>query len=309
MRVLCTGPTSFSGAYFIEELSRAGHQVLTTFTNPVASYTGIRGLRAQKVMQCAQYFEGVSFGDQRFLEIVKEEAVDVFCHHGAWTANYNSMDYDFQSAFANNTRNLPEVCQGLASNGCRAIVISASIFEGGIQGSEAFSPHGLIKQITSQSTEFYAKQAGLHFSRFVIANPFGALDNPKLIDYLCREWFVGNTPEIRTPLYVRDNIHVELLAKAFVYWLENLPLDQATSTFSPAGYVSTMQDFVEKVAVEMRSRLSLDCQVAFAKQSDFSQPMLLVNDAPVAHLFDDWKESEAWDALATHQQYLQKLRG
>ena len=309
MRVLCTGPTSFSGAFFIEELVRAGHEVLTTFTNPVDSYTGIRAIRAQKVLQCTEYVEEVSFGDDKFLDVVRSEAIDIFCHHGAWTANYNSNDYDFQSAFANNTRNLPSICEALAKNNCKAVVVSASIFEGGINGSKPFSPHGLIKQLTSQTTDFYAQQTGLHYSRFVIANPFGPLDNPKLIDYLCREWYAGKTPEIKTPLYVRDNIHVELLAKGFVYWLENMPLQEPTSNFAPAGYISTMQDFVEKVAMEMRGRLSLDCAVRFAKQSDFSQPMVLVNDAPISHLFADWNEAQSWDALANHQQYLHQLRG
>jgi UDP-glucose 4-epimerase len=308
MRIFITGPTSFSGAFFIEELAKAGHEVFTTLTKSKDSYSGIRGLRAAKALEHAQVFEGVSFGDEQFLQIVQETSFDVFCHHGAWTENYNSMDYNFQAAYENNTKHLPEVSQALAANGCKAIVISASIFEGGIKGSTPFSPHGLIKQITSQTTAYYANHAGLHFSRFVIPNPFGALDNPKLIDYLCREWYAKRTPQIRTPLYVRDNIHVELMAKGFVYWLENLPLEESTSVFAPAGMISTMGDFVEKVASEMRPRLGLACQVILGPQADFSQPMVLVNDTPLDHMFDDWNENIAWDALAAHQKYLQDQR-
>ena len=308
MRVLITGPTSFSGAFFIEELSKAGHDVFTTLTKSQDDYSGIRGSRAAKAMEHAEVFEGVSFGDETFLKIVQEQSFDVFCHHGAWTENYNSMDYNFQAAYENNTKQMPAVCQALATNGCKSIVISASIFEGGINGSKPFSPHGLIKQITSQTTEFYASHAGLHFSRFVIPNPFGALDNPKLIDYLCREWYAGRTPQIRTPLYVRDNIHVELMAKGFVYWLENLPLEEQTSIFAPAGMISTMGDFVDKVAAEMRPRLGLDCNVILGPQTDFSQPMVLVNETPLGHMFDDWNEDSAWDALAEHQKYLQAQR-
>lgn len=309
MKILITGPTSFSGAFFIEELSKAGHDVFCTLTKSVDDYTGIRALRLQKAKSHAHVFEDVSFGDARFCEIVQQESFDIFCHHGAWTENYNSMDYDFGSAYENNTKQIPLVCEFLAKNGCKAIVISASIFEGGINGSKPFSPHGLIKQITSQTTEFYAHVAGLHFSRFVIPNPFGALDNPKLIDYLCREWYANKTPEIRTPLYVRDNIHVQLMAKGFVYWLEHMPLEQKSSVFSPAGMISTMGDFVQKVASEMRPRLGLDCNVLLGTQSDFSQPMVLVNDSPLDHMFEDWQESEAWDALAQHQKYLQAQRG
>jgi hypothetical protein len=99
------------------------------------------------------------------------------------------------------------------------------------------------------------------------------------------------------------------MAKGFVYWLENLPLEEKTSTFAPAGMISTMGDFVEKVALEMRPRLGLDCKLILGPQTDFSQPMVLVNDSPLDHMFDDWKEDSAWDSLAEHQKYLKSQRG
>jgi UDP-glucose 4-epimerase len=309
MRILITGPTSFSGAYFIEALRRAGHHVITTFTqSSIEDYQGTRLVRAQKAVKNADAHFGVSFGSDEFLDLVKNESIDIFCHHGAWTTNYNSMDYDFQAAYQNNTRSMMEVCEALSQSGCRGIILSASIFEGGIQGSKAFSPHGLVKQLTSETTSFYGKHVGMHVSRFVIPNPFGALDNPKLIDYLCREWLAGRAPTIRTPLYVRDNIHVELMAKGFVYWVENMPTEAGDSTFSPAGYISSMGDFVGMVATEMRKRLGLECAYELGTQTDFSQPMVLVNDAPLNALFTDWDATSAWDSLAEHQKNLHSLR-
>ena len=62
-----------------------------------------------------------------------------------------------------------------------------------------------------------------------------------------------------------------------------------------------MGDFVDKVALEMRPRLGLDCNVILGPQTDFSQPMVLVNETPLGHMFDDWNEDSAWDALAEHQ--------
>jgi hypothetical protein len=47
----------------------------------------------------------------------------------------------------------------------------------------------------------------------VIANPFGPLEEPRFCAYLVKTWAAGQVPEVRTPLYVRDNIHVSLLAK------------------------------------------------------------------------------------------------
>lgn len=305
MRILITGPTSFSGAFFIEALAKAGHEVVTTFTQSVDVYTGVRKQRADKAAAHATVHEGVSFGDAQFLELVQSESFDVFCHHGAWTKDYNSMAYDFESAFANNTRSMRQVCEALANNGCSKIIVSGSIFE---EGDELFSPHGLVKQMTADTTTFYGNQSGMHVSKFVIPNPFGALDNPKLIDYLCREWYAGRTPQIRTPLYVRDNIPVDLMAHGFVHWVEQCPSTVGTSSYAPAGYISTMGEFVERVAAELRPRLNLACAVEMGTQTDFSQPMVLVNDNPLQHQFPSWNESQFWDALGQHQQHLAQLR-
>ena len=171
--------------------------------------------KAAKAMKLLKFLK-VSFGDEAFLNIVQNNHL-MYSHHHVVLGRKVTIRWII--IFKPLTKTTPSKCQQYVRLWLRTVVrqcISASIFEGGINGSKPFSPHGLIKQITSQTTEFYASHAGLHFSRFVIPNPFGALDNPKLIDYLCREWYAGRTPQIRTPLYVRDNIHVELMAKGFV---------------------------------------------------------------------------------------------
>ena len=305
MRILITGATSFSGAFFIEALAEAGHEVVTTLTQSLDSYTGVRKLRAEKAAAHATVHEGVCFGDARFLDLVQSEAFDVFCHHGAWTRDYNSMEYDFEAAFATNTRSLNKVCQALAEKGCQKIIVSGSIFE---EGEQLFSPHGLVKKMTAQTMEFYGMHFGMHVSKFVIPNPFGALDNPKLIDYLGREWYAGRVPRIQTPLYVRDNIPVTLMAKGFVQWVEQCPSTVGTSSYAPAGYISTMGEFVQRVAAELRQRLGLACGVEMGTQTDFSQPMVLVNDTPLQYQFPEWNESAFWDELAEHQAYLHTLR-
>ena len=305
MKVLITGASSFSGAFIIRQLATSGHQVVATYRQELSAYQGIRGKRAQMAAKYCRPVYGISFGDDGFLDLVKNESFDVYGHHGAWTTDYRAMDYAFHEAFFNNTRKVQEVLSSLSKNGCRRVVVSASVFEGecGLSSSEnvPFSPHGLVKQFTSKTFEFYGRQNGMQVSRFVIPNPFGELDNPKLIDYLCREWYANRQPQIRTPLYIRDNIHVELLAKAYAYWLEKMSTQEGTSVFAPCGYVSSMADFVDLVAKEMRPRLGLPCEFGLATQTDFSQPMILVNNVPATTCIPKWKATSAWDALAEYQ--------
>ena len=303
MRILITGPSSFSGAFFIEALANAGHEVVTTLTGSLSSYRGVRSLRVQKAATYATIHEGVSFGDDRFVNLVQCESFDVFCHHGAWTKEYNSMNYDFGSAFSNNTRSMNIVCKALSENGCRKVIVSGSIFE---EVEKLFSPYGLVKKLTAQTAEFYGTHFGMQVSKFVIPNPFGPLDNPKLIAHLMKDWHAGRSACVWPPLYVRDNIPVSLLALGFVHWVEQCPSIVGTSSFAPSGYISTMGEFVERVARELRPRLGLECAVEMGTQTDFSQPMVLVNDTPIRSMFPTWDEHCFWDQMAAHQQNLNR---
>ena len=311
MKILITGASSFSGAFFVKQLALSGHEVVATYRLQPKSYTGVRLKRVQLASQYARNVYGVSFGDDRFIDLISNESFDVYGHHGAWTQNYRSMNYDIHSAFLNNTKNVQHVLQNLASRGCHRVVISASIFEGnGVlyeRDKIPFSPHGLIKLFTSKTIDFYGCHYGMHVSRFVIPNPFGVLDNPKLIDYLCGEWFARRIAQIKTPLYIRDNIHVELLAQAYVYWLEQMVCTPGSSVFAPSGYVGSMGDFVGRIAKEMRIRLGWPCAYHLEKQTDFSQPKTLVNSTPVLPLFEHWDPATAWEALAAYQRKKNKV--
>lgn len=298
MRILITGPTSFTGAFFIEALAQAGHEVHATSTQSLSSYTGVRRLRAIKSQTHAVIHEGIQFGDDLFLQLIQTLEFDVYCHHGAWTKDYRGMKYDFETAFVSNTRSIDQVCRLLSENGCRKIIVSSSIFE---RAKPLFSPYGLIKKLTTETVEFYGTHFGMHVSKFVIPNPFGPLDNAKLLDYLGREWQARRTPCIQTPLYVRDNIPVDLLALGFIDWVEKCSETVGTSEFRPSGYVSTMAEFVERVAVEFRKQLNIECAVDLVDQTDFSQPMTLVNDIPLQDRFPQWNEMGFWDALIAHQ--------
>ncbi len=49
MKILITGGSSFTGYWFIKELSSAGHKVYATFTKKLDDYTGIRKLRVDEL--------------------------------------------------------------------------------------------------------------------------------------------------------------------------------------------------------------------------------------------------------------------
>ena len=120
---------------------------------------------------------------------------------------------------AENTANLRAVLERLAKGGLKGVVLTGSVFEedegAGEKPLVAFSPYGLSKGLTAAVVRHRCREAGLPFAKFVIPNPFGPLEEPRFCAYLVRTWKKGETARVNTPAYVRDNIPVWLLAKAY----------------------------------------------------------------------------------------------
>jgi UDP-glucose 4-epimerase len=309
MKILFTGGSSFTGFWFIQELTAAGHKVTALFRKQAEDYSDC--VRRQRVMIASRLcrpVHGCSFGDASFLTLVEEGGWDLLCHHAADVSNYKSPDFDALGAVQNNTRSLPAVLQSLESSGCSRILLTGSVFEGGegagSQGLPDFSPYGLSKALTAQVFRYYCAQAGLSLGKFVIPNPFGPYEEPRFTAYLMKTWLSGGTPSCSSPAYVRDNIHVSLLAKAYARFAQSLQATPGFTKINPSGYAESQGAFTLRMAQEMRPRLNLPCLVELKQQSDFPEPRVRINtDVPDIDALG-WDESAAWDELAAFYQQL-----
>src|SRR5262245_37032841 len=93
MRILFTGGSSFTGYWFIKELASRGHEVVATFRRELSDYTDdLRRRRIAGLHGLCRPIANVSFGDDRFLELISEGGWDLLCCHGAEATHYNSPD-------------------------------------------------------------------------------------------------------------------------------------------------------------------------------------------------------------------------
>lgn len=302
MRVLFTGASSFTGMWFAEALAARGHRVVAVGRRGETAYSGLRAERLARVSSQCETLWAASFGSPRFLKIIAESGpFDVLCHHGAEAAGYRDPDFDAIAATETNTHALPAVLEALKGGACRRIVLTGSIFEAGEgAGSEplrAFNGYGLSKTLTAQIFAFYAEHAGLALGKFVIPNPFGPYEEPRFTDYLIRSWCDGKTALVGTPRYVRDNIHVSLLAETYCEFVEALP-ETGFHTINPSGYAESQGAFAGRFAREIGARLHLKTPLEEARQKIFDEPTIRIN-TDVAHRIEhDWNEGTAWDQLA-----------
>ncbi|MEM7620121.1 MAG: NAD(P)-dependent oxidoreductase [Pseudomonadota bacterium] len=305
MKILFTGGSSFTGFWFIEELIENGHDVVMTLRASINDYTGVRKQRIEQLHGKCTILENTNFGDERFLETIRREKnFDMLCHHAADVTNYKSSDFDICAALQNNTHNIQHVLQSLAEQGCHKIVLTGSVFEAdegaGSDSLDAFSPYGVSKGLTADVFRYYSHIFNLDMGKFVIANPFGPYEEPRFTSYLARTWLNNEIAEVRTPDYVRDNIHVSLLAKEYHDFVERVYRNSGTMRHNPSGYIGTQGAFTMLVAEQMRERLNRPCEVSLLTQTSFEEPHIRINTDSPNTKNGSWNESASWDSFAAY---------
>ncbi|MBC8127954.1 MAG: NAD(P)-dependent oxidoreductase [Gloeobacteraceae cyanobacterium ES-bin-144] len=298
MRILFTGASSFTGYWFVKTLAAAGHELVCPLTGGIERYVDVRRERVRVLSSLSRLVPNTPFGGDDFLRLVCSEKFDLICHHGADVTNYKSADFDALSALKNNTLNLRVVLKAL---NC-PVLVTGSVFENdegsGDSPLRAFSPYGLSKGLTFQYFRYHCQDMGFPLGKFVIPNPFGPFEEPRFTAFLMKSWNAGQPVEVKTPDYLRDNIHVDLLALAYADFCERvvstrLPLLK----LHPCGYVESQGEFAQRVAREVRTRTGLACELKLAQQSDFSEPLSRFNTDSACVLFPEWSETLAWDAF------------
>jgi nucleoside-diphosphate-sugar epimerase len=297
MKIVFTGATSFTGLWFVQELVKRGHSVLALIQKKEEDYSGIRKERLQKVKEICDVAFDCPFGTDRFLAEAKEYQPDLLCHHGAHVENYKSPDFCISSALEKNTLNLKKTLQTLSVKG---VLLTGSVFEPneGKGSSIAVSPYGLSKGLTWNVFDYFCQILHIPLAKFVIANPFGPFEEQRFTHFLIQQWKKGFTAEIQTPDYVRDNIHVSLLAKAYSRFAETFYDQKRGMKLNPSCYVETQKEFTERFSKQMEKKLVIPCPFVLKNQTEFLEPKVRVNTDILNWNDLNFNEEEAWEEIA-----------
>lgn len=297
-RILLTGGSSFTGVWIAEALAQAGFEVVAPLLRPREAYDGVRLDRVARLEKAAVVTYGRAFGSQLLLDDIRAAKPDVLIHHAAHITGYRSPDFDPVDALARNTAGAREVLQAVRRAGGRLMIVTGSVFEAGEGGGEepgAVTPYGLSKTLTTAAFDYWTRETGLAFGRFVIPSPYGVLEERRFGWHLFRSWFAGETPLVRTPLYVRDHLAAPQLARAYAeYVAASLGSQAAPTPARPSGWIAPQGDLALKVAAEAGRRLGRECPVELGAQARFDEPRVRVNDQPAWGT--GWDEAGFWDA-------------
>lgn len=307
MKILFTGASSFSGMWILQELALAGHEVTAIFRQPLESYTGIRRQRIEQILPYCTSVFGTLFGSDDFIRLIHSQAQwDMLCHHAADVTDYKNPNFDVSAALANNTLKIKAVLEVLKNKGCNKILLTGSVFEqregSGSDQLRAVSAYGLSKGLTADAFMFYASILQVKLAKFVIPNPFGQFEEGRFTTYLIKTWLEGKTAQVKTPLYVRDNIPVTLLAKAYVHFATQLDQSANFERINPSFYVETQGAFTQRFAEQMSNRCNTPCDFELTTQIDFNEPLVRINTDRININQLKWNECQFWDDLAEYYQ-------
>lgn len=310
MRVLLTGVSSFTGGWFAAALAGAGAEVLATCRRPLDSYAGLAARRLDLARRAGcELVGGLAFGDRRFVDLVATARVDLLCHHGAEIGDFRGAAFDPVACHDAATANADGVMAALAGGGGRALVLTGSVFEGGIAGAPVLA-YGHTKARIRATLSAAAARHGLATACFVVPHPIGALERPGLGTYLAARWLAGQPARLRHPTLVRDFIHVDLLALLFAGLCRAQLGVSPPRWHAPSGHVATLLDQARWIGAALGPRLGVPCAVAAAVPAATSdEPEVLVNLEPTDALAATWPIDRAWDRLADFYLWLNSSTG
>jgi UDP-glucose 4-epimerase len=300
MKIFFTGASSFTGFWFVKTLAAAGHEIVCPVTGDLEHYADVRRQRVEQLKPLCHFIPQAPFGSENFLKTIRENRFDLLCHHAAEVRNYKSPDFDASRALHHNTLDLRTVLATMKQRGLKAVILTGTVFEpdegSGEEPLRAFSPYGLSKGMTFQFFRYCCYEAGVPLGKFVIPNPFGPFEDVRFTAYLMRNWREGKPAGVKTPDYLRDNIHVDLLAAVYGQFVSRTAtIKNGLIKTNPGGYVEKQGQFAQRVAREVKARTGWACELELAKQEDFSEPLNRANMETAVKLVAEWNEGAAWD--------------
>ena len=300
--VLLTGGSSFTGLWFAERLAKAGYHVVAPLQRAVGDYAGAYGVRVRRLTTIAEIIERCSFGSDALLALISDREFSVLCHHAARVTNHKSLDFDVMDALHNNTHNLQNILA--RAKGLRGVILTGSVFEADELGkglsSEAFSPYGLSKTLTSAVFRYWCGHFNIPLTRFIIPYPYGPLEGTNFCARMMESWARNNAVIVPSPHTLSDNTPVLPLATAYADCVGKILAGAAPSHLAPSGYLESRGAFAQRMAQEMSARLGWRCAVELSLQQDPVESVSRINAGKIGATQLVWDEEKAWDDLADY---------
>ena len=286
--IIFTGGSSFTGYHFIKQLNQNKIKAIVLFSfsrKDVNKFNKNKIKRINYVIKNNTCFFECIYGSKKFLNILnKFDQIDIFCHHFAYTKDYNNNNFKFAESIKVNTNNIDKVISILKQKKLKKLIYSGSYFEPNYykKFNGNLNLYGLSKYLTSRILEIICKKNLINFSKFIISNPFGELeDENRLTTLIANSWKKNEVFNMRSPYYIRDYIPVSVLRKLYFNFL----FKSDSNTFDPSYFVISNLKFLKIFSKRMKKKKSSNkCLFEYNKDMFFKEPRT-INNSDKSHKY------------------------
>lgn len=301
MRVLFTGASSFTGAWFVRALAEAGAEVVAPLRGGLDDGGAARQARLATVEGVASLHAHAALGSARLHDLAAAgQAFDLVCLHAAEVGDFRKPGYDPLAAAAAGTAGLGRL---LDASRCRAALVTGSVFEAdegiGDAPLPAVGGYGLAKTLAWQTARFEVERRGLTLGKLTIAHPFGPLEKDGLTRGLLEAWAKNAPARIQHPRLVRDLVPVRWLARAYLELARDLVILARPLRRTPSGFAEPLGAFATRMATALRPLLGRRCAIdAASGPAPSDEPAVRIGCHPLSELADHDEVATMWHAYA-----------
>ena len=276
-KILFTGLSSFTGFYFVNHLSKyKNNKIFCTLSNKKRGYAFLKKKRINLISKKknVNLIFNVRFGDKKFIDLVNKKRFDILCFHHAHTKNYNNdKKFKLKKSLNKNLNNIDELFKFIKSKS--KIIITNTIFQKiPSRNYKPINNYGISKSISYEKIKNLCKIHNINYKSFFIPNPWGIYEEKKLHYYLFKNWLKNKEAIVKFPNYVRDNIHIEKLSKAY---LDVVNSRSKKKEYFPSGYCSSNKVFIEALKKEFEKFFKIKTRVKYLKKTKNEQPLIRIN--------------------------------
>lgn len=307
--ILLTGVSSFTGYWFAKTLYANGVDITCPLPRSKCEYTELKKKRLDSLKDQVRLVYDCPYGSGKFIKLCSEH-FDTLCLHGSYVLDYTSDRFLLTRALSANLRSTEKTLEILKGNGCKRVIWTSSVFENAVNfyDTKCSKPnwyrYALSKYLSYTAISELCRGYDYEFSRVVITNPFGPLEDKKL-SYQVFQSLLNQEEEfiIKTPYYVRDMIHVQNLALVYA---ETTLSNKFYPEVKPCEYTGSIISFVRRYIEEVGKRTHVKLKI-YSKNMDFDEPYLLSNDQHISSFLKDFHSEKYWDDLCNYYFGINKL--
>lgn len=280
--ILFTGVSSFSGFHFVREMSSEQNiKIFCLVSKKITNYTSLKRKRIDliKKNKNVKLIFNVKFGDKNFIRILKEKKFEIICFHHAYTKNYsNDEKFNFSKSIKENLNNVENVFSNIWKNS--TIIISNSYFQDSRNKKyKSFSKYGISKNITYEAYKNFSNLYKLKYKSIFINNPWGIYEEKKLNYYLIENWLKNKEVIIKNPLYIRDNINIEILSQDYTKFVFS---NHTKKEYYPTGYCCSNKVFIESLRSSFEKFFNIKTRVKYLKSTKYDEPLIRINGKKIS---------------------------